>query len=312
MKKILLTGITGFLGSHIAEELVNQEYSIMGLIRESSNIWRCKSFKDKVRWIKCDNLSEAESAIVDFKPEILVHAAWNGVKAYDRDNWQEQLKNLFFLVSLLEISKKAGIKKVLALGTQAEYGIFNGVVDENRVCNPYSAYGAAKLCASVLLRTFAEQNSFDWYWLRIFSVFGPREEKNWLIPSAINNLLENKEMALTPCEQKYDYLFTRDFVYGILRVIKCNGNKSGVYNLASGESIKLKEILEFLEQRLSPDKKLLKFGALSYRQGQVMNMQSNSNLFYNTFGFRPVYTVFDGLEETMNFYINPRNDDDGK
>jgi len=312
MKKILLTGITGFLGSDIAEELVNQGYSVLALKRESSNIWRCKNFKDKVTWINCDNLNDTESAIVDFKPEILVHAAWNGVRASDRDNWSEQQRNLFFLVSLLEISKKAGIKKVLALGTQAEYGIFNGIVDENYVCNPNSAYGAAKFCASVLLRTFAEQNSIDWYWLRIFSVFGPREEKNWLIPAAINNLLEKKEMALTPCEQKYDYLFTKDFVSGILSVIKCDDSKSGIYNMASGESIRLKGILEFLEERLSPNKKLFKFGALSYRRGQVMNMQSNSNLFYNTFGFHPRYSVFNGLEETMNFYINQRNDEAGK
>lgn len=312
MKKILLTGITGFLGSHIAEELVNQEYSIMALKRESSNIWRCKNFRDKVTWIDSDNLNDTESAIIDFKPEILVHAAWNGVKASERDNWQEQQKNLFFLVSLLEISKKAGIKKVLALGTQAEYGIFTGMVDEKEACNPNSAYGAAKLCASVLLKTFAEQNSLDWYWLRIFSVFGPGEEKNWLIPAAINNLLENKEMALTPCEQKYDYLFTRDFVSGIMSVIRCTGNKSGIYNMASGKSIKLKEILEFLEKRLSPDKNLLKFGALSYRPGQVMDMKGNSGLFYNTFGFKPEYRVFDGLEETMNFFINQRNYEDGK
>ena len=210
---------------------------------------------------------------------------------------------------MLEISKKAGIKKVLALGTQAEYGIFEGIVDENYMCNPNSAYGAAKLCASILLRTYAEQNSFDWYWLRIFSVFGPREDKTWLIPASINNLLDKKEMALTPCEQKYDYLFTKDFVSGILSVIKCNDSKSGIYNMASGKSLRLKDILAFLEEKLSPKEKLLQFGALSYRPGQVMNIQGNSDLFNNTFGFQPKYSVFNGLEETINFYINQRNDE---
>jgi nucleoside-diphosphate-sugar epimerase len=79
--------------------------------------------------------------------------------------------------------------------------------------------------------------------------------------------------------------------------------------MASGKSLRLKDILAFLEEKLSPKEKLLQFGALSYRPGQVMNIQGNSDLFNNTFGFQPKYSVFNGLEETINFYINQRNDE---
>lgn len=310
MKNILITGITGFLGSHIGEELVKQGYSVMALKRRSSNTWRCNSFIEKIKWIDCDSFSNAESTIIEYKPEILIHAAWNGVKASDRDNWIEQQNNLFLLVSLLEISRKAGITKVIALGTQAEYGKFEGMVDENYPCNPNSAYGATKLCACTLLKLYAEQNNLDWYWLRIFSVFGPREEKNWLIPAAINNLLNKKEMALTPCEQKYDYLFTKDFVSGIMTIIKCSNNKSGIYNMSSGKSTRLKDILEFLERLLTTHKKLLKFGALPYRPDQLMDMQGNSELFFESFSFRPSYSVNDGLKETVNYYLMQKRNED--
>jgi nucleoside-diphosphate-sugar epimerase len=307
MKTILLTGISGFLGSHIAEELIKQGFSVVGLKRSSSNLWRCNSFYDQIKWINCNNLSDVESEIIKCKPEILIHAAWNGVKAIDRDDWTEQEKNLTFLVSLFEVVKKAGISKIIAIGSQAEYGVFDGIVDENYHCNPNSAYGATKLCASTLLKAYAENNKVDWYWIRIFSVFGPREDKNWLIPATINNLLDKKEMALTPCDQNYDYLYTKDFALGILSIINCPLSRSGIYNMSSGTSIKIKDILAFLENKLSPQQKLLQMGALSYRPNQVMNMQGNSDLFFKSFSFKPTYTIFEGLEETVNYFISRRN-----
>ena len=307
--KILITGATGFLGSNIAEEIINQGYNVVALKRSTSNLWRCISFYDQIQWIDCDNLAEAEPEIINHKPDILIHAAWNGVNATDRDNWIEQEKNLSFLVSLLEIVKKTNIKKIIALGSQAEYGNFEGSVDEHYPCNPTSAYRENKVCASILLKSFAELNKIDWYWIRIFSVFGPREEKNWLIPATINNLLEKKEMNLTPCEQRYDYLFTTDFTAGIMNVVKNNSNLSGIYNMSSGQSIKLKDILSFLENILSPEQKLLKIGVTPYRPQQVMHMEGNSKRFFQSFNFQPAYSIYKGLEETLSYYKSKRENE---
>ena len=306
-ERVLITGASGFLGSHIAEELIIQGYEVFALKRKSSSLWRCDNFKDKILWIDCDNWIEAEPKIIECNPEILVHAAWDGVKAADRDNWVEQERNLSFLVSLLNIVKKTRILKIIALGSQAEYGSYEGSVDEDNHCNPDSAYGSVKLCGSTLLKSFAEQNNIDWYWIRIFSVFGPKQEKNWLIPATINNLLDKKEMALTPSEQRYDYLYSKDFAIGILSVVKNDKRVPGIYNMSSGTSIRLKEILSFLEDRLPLEQKLLQIGALPYRPGQVMNMQGNSDHFFQSFNFRPTYNVFQGLEETINYYIAQKN-----
>jgi len=309
MKTVLITGATGFLGSHIAEEFIKDGFNIVALKRSTSKLWRCSGFNDKIKWICCDNIIDAETEIINSSPEILIHAAWNGVKACDRDNWIKQEINLSFLISILEIAKKANISKIVALGSQAEYGNFEGSIDEDYPCNPNSAYGATKLCSSTLLKSYAVHNNIDWYWLRIFSIFGPREEKNWLIPATINNLLKKKEMNLTPCEQQYDYLFTKDFSSAILSIVKSNKSKSGIYNLASGTSIKIKDILSFLENRLSPHHKLLQIGALPYRSNQVMQMQGNSDRFFELFKFKPTYSIYSGLEETINYYINQVNNE---
>jgi nucleoside-diphosphate-sugar epimerase len=309
MKTILITGATGFLGSHIAEELVKQGFQVIALKRSTSNLWRCNDFNDQIHWITSDNINDVEQEIINCKPTILIHAAWDGVKASDRNNWIKQETNLSFLVSLLEIAKKTKILKIIALGSQAEYGSFEGSIDEDYPCNPNSAYGANKVCASILLKSFAEQNKIDWYWIRLFSVFGPREEKNWLIPATINNLLKKKVMALTHCEQQYDYLFTKDFAAGILSVVKSSTNISGIYNMTSGESMKIKDILSFLENRIAPQQRLLQIGALPYRPDQVMHMQGNSDRFFQSFNFRSTYSVNEGLEETINYYKTLSNNE---
>jgi len=304
MKTILITGATGFLGSHIAEGLVRQKYKVVATKRKLSSMNRANDFREKVTWIDSDDEIILEKEILKYNPDILIHAAWGGVKADDRNNWSEQGKNLSFLLSLFNIIKKTKISKIISLGSQAEYGKFEGIIDEEYPCNPNSAYGAIKVSSSILLKSFAEQNNIEWYWIRLFSVFGPGEDLDWLIPSAINNLITKRVMSLTLCEQKYDYLYIKDFVRGILAVIQSNNNYSDVYNFSSGKSIELKEILTYLENKLSPRKKLLAFGEFPYRANQVMHMQGNSDKFFQTFNFKPNYSIFEGLEETVKYYKN--------
>ena len=304
MKKILLTGATGFLGSHIAEELIKQGFKVIALKRPTSNLWRCDNFSHNFKWINIGNTNLAQEEIIKANPDILIHAAWGGVKSANRNNWIEQEKNLSFLTYLFDIVKKTKISKIIALGSQAEYGDFEGLINEKYNCSPNTAYGAAKVSSSIMLRSFAEGNNIDWYWIRLFSVFGPREDKTWLIPATITNLLLGKVIKLTPCEQKYDYIFTRDFASGIVKVVNERNNLSGVYNFSSGRSVKLRDILSFIENEVSPRKNLLKFGALPYRSNQVMNMQGNSNLFFKSFDFKPKYELYAGLKETIKYYIN--------
>jgi len=309
MKTVLITGVSGFLGSNIAKDLIAKNFQVIALKRSTSNLQRCISFSKQVKWIDCNNITDAEAEIRNCKPEILIHAAWGGVKAYERDNWVKQEKNLSFMTSLLEIIKKTEIKKIISLGSQAEYGNFEGFIDESHPCHPNNAYGANKVCASFILKTFAEQNDMDWYWIRLFSVFGPGEDKNWLIPYTIENLLNKKNTAFTPCEQEYDYLYIEDFTSGIIKIIKDESHSSGLYNMSSGQSIKLKDILCFLENIISPNEKLLQFGALPYRPNQVMHLQGNSDYFFNTFHFRPQVDVFAGLEKTVNYYKDQKNNE---
>lgn len=302
MYKILISGGTGFIGSNIIEYLLENGYEIASLKRNRSNLWRCQDFNKKINWIESDNFSNMRDEIHKFHPEIFIHSAWNGVKANDRDNWFEQGENIYYLTMIMEIIKEFPLQKMIALGSQAEYGSYNGAIDESYNCIPDTAYGANKLCALNLTKAFCLKYSIKWYWLRLFSVFGPKEDKDWLISATINNLLKNREMKLTSCEQKYDYMYIKDISRGILNIIEDVSNNSGIYNFSTGNSIVLRDLLTIIENIIAPGKNLLDFGAIPYRSNQIMHMQGISKRFFSSFNFKLKYDIIKGLEETINYY----------
>jgi nucleoside-diphosphate-sugar epimerase len=300
--KVLLTGATGFLGSHIAELLVERGLEVIAIKRRSSNMWRCAKFQDKITWFEFDSQEATINEIASLHPEIILHAAWSGVKSNDRNDIGLQNLNMDFLEYIFRIARSASLSRIIALGSQAEYGDYEGVVSEIKPCRPTSSYGKAKVKAAELLEAFAEKNNMEWYWLRLFSVYGPREDNNWLIPSTIRKLLKNERMDLTNCDQRYDYLFVKDFARGILSVLNSRHVPSGKYNFSSGASTALKNVLSLLEAKLSPQNKLLYYGVIPYRPAQVMHMEGDSNLFQKSFQFVPETNLIEGLDETIRFY----------
>lgn len=301
--RILLTGATGFLGSHIAEDLVRGGFEVIAPRRRESDLWRCMEFADKMIWFELDN-GNWDKAISGFEPTVVVHCAWEGVGAVERDNWKVQLRNIISASELTSALQKRSLKKLVVLGSQAEYGNFHGRVSEEHICAPVSAYGIAKLFVQKMMWDACVKNNIQFFWLRLFSIFGPREGDNWLIPQVIKSLLANRSVDLTKAEQQYDYLYVKDLAKAVSMVVE-SSEQSGVYNIGSNRSVKLRDLLESLKKAM-PTQAGLNFGVLPYRQGQQMHVEGDSSRFFRTFGFYPTYELRVGLEETIDYYTAAR------
>ncbi|HEY5535099.1 MAG TPA: NAD-dependent epimerase/dehydratase family protein [Ignavibacteria bacterium] len=304
MKTILLTGITGFLGANLLEAILAEDYTVIGLKRSTSDIWRIKEFLNdkRVKLIDIDKVPLDNIFAEEQHINILIHSAWGGVQAEDRNSITKQLENFNYAARLYNLSIKAGVNKIISLGSQAEYGQYEGRVDEDYPCKPTDAYGMAKIFTSRLLQTLAEQSNTKWFWIRLFSLFGPKEDCKWLLPFAIYKMINNEDINLTKCEQRYDYLYVKDFCKGIILLL--NSVNSDIYNLSSNKSIQLKEILFLIKENLKSESKL-NFGALEYRNNQVMHMEGDSTKFYkkNNFANSP---FIESLIETTNYYKNKK------
>jgi nucleoside-diphosphate-sugar epimerase len=300
-KKVLITGISGFLGSQIAETLKNQGYIICGIKRPNSNLWRCESFLEQITWISIED-SNWKRLIIDFKPDIFVHTAWEGVWS-DRDNYHIQLKNIDFTLNILELAKTVNAQKFIAFGSQAEYGLFSGIISEDYPTNPTSAYGLCKNLVAQTIKCYCEQNDINWYWLRLFSFFGEKEDNQWFIPMVIEAILNGKPLDMSPGLQQYAYMYVNDLALIIERIAAIS-IKAGIYNLSSKQPKSLREIVENIVGAINPVDIQINWGAIPYRENQPMLIQGETKKLENQIG-ELLETDFDyNLKKVINYIKN--------
>ena len=301
--RILLTGATGFIGSNIARRLVENGFEVYATFRNSSVFDKCIQFKEKINWINTETCNWKEQIKV-LKPDQFIHVAWGGIEAKHRNNWDIQLRNFWYSKEYLDMAKEWGIKKIIAFGSQAEYGAYNYPVSETTVPMPNDAYGAVKTLTANYTRNLFENSNADWYWIRIFSLFGEGENSGWLIPSVISKLLKNEPIPLTLCEQRYNYLYIEDFLNLFMPVVHCAENASGIYNLCHSETITIKELLIQIANIIGASENLLQFGSIPYRSGQNMLIAGDNSKFRKCFSIKNESTcgLTKGLIKTIEYY----------
>jgi len=302
-KRILITGISGFLGSQIAKHLILQGHVLIATKRTCTILSRCEDYADKITWIKI-NEANWQSKILEFNPEIIIHTAWSGVSSTDRDDWDVQLSNIEFTLKLLQIAKQCKLKKFIGFGSQAEYGNFSCIVDENYPLNPNSAYGSSKIAISQIIKNYCSINEINWYWFRLFSFFGELESNNWFIPTLIDRILSIQKMDMTPGEQKYAYMYVGDLAKTIGKIVEIDINP-GIYNISSSKAISLLDLTNKILEIIKPKESKINFGAIPYRANQSMLIQGSNLKLETELGEKIEELDFnDSLNKVVKYKLN--------
>jgi nucleoside-diphosphate-sugar epimerase len=298
--KVFLTGATGFIGAYVLRELLSQGHELTCLKRITSDLSHLGTDASKVTWV---NVSEDWQTIFrHFHPEAVINLAWDGVSSADRVIWQKQVPNINFQQELLNLSAECAVRKFIGIGSQSEYGDFEGVIDENFPVNPKTAYAASKLACQDLLKCFCEINHIEWYWFREFPLFGPGESDRWLIPSLIKAMCTKDSMDLTPGEQLLPYLYVGECAKAIVSPLQTD-DKSGIYNVCADNPRPLKELVTMIKDKVNPAFRL-NFGALPYRFGQSMFMGSHTEKLAQNLYTLDTTSFETHLQETIHHYVN--------
>ncbi|MDD3944486.1 MAG: NAD(P)-dependent oxidoreductase [Bacteroidales bacterium] len=298
--RIFVTGASGYIGSYLVKTLLDKGHELLCLKRKTSDLFRVEKVKAKIKWV--DNDEDWKTIVRDFKPEAIFNLAWNGVSSKDRIIWDIQVRNIPMQQELLDIAYECGTKKFIGIGSQSEYGDFEEKIDENFPANPKTAYAAAKLASLTLLKTFCDLYEIEWYWFRLFPVYGPYEMTNWLIPSLIKSICTEDHMDLTLGEQRLPYLYVGECSNAVASAIDVEG-KCGIYNVCSDNPVPLKVLVTRIRNKVNPSFNF-NFGALPYRFGQSMYMEGDtSKLKKNLYKLNT--SDFDQrLDETIEYYKN--------
>ena len=251
--KLVITGATSMLGTALVEVALKQKDEIYAIIRPDTNRRDRLPISENIHLIEkeIDQLQKIDNLPDDC--DCFYHLAWCGTEKSTRDHPYIQAQNILFTLQAVELARKCGCNAFLGAGSQAEYGVAEGIIDEKTKCEPASAYGISKLAAGRLSRKLCDGYNIKHIWARIFSVYGRYDSKDSLISFAIRRFI-NKEFASFQSngEQLWDYLYEKDAGHLLWNLMN-NSNQSDVFNVASGHVRTIREyirvIAEFLDAK---------------------------------------------------------------
>jgi UDP-glucose 4-epimerase len=302
--KIFITGASGFVGSYLLQRLLERKKDKVAiLLRNPGASWRLDSIPNfsNVHIIK-GSLSEVNSykdKLKYFAPDIIVNLAWNGVKGVDR-NSNLQWENVVNLLELIKIGHECGVVKFIGFGSQGEYGNLNKKISEIDCEKPTTSYGISKLSACRLGAIVANQLDIQFVWVRLFDPYGPKDDPTWFLPYIIKELLKGRSPKITKAEQLWDYIYIDDVIDAIVKIID-KDNISGIFNLGSGQSIELRQIINKVKNLINPNLDI-QFGIVSYREDQIMHLESDIDKISKEIKWTPSIKIDEGLKKTVDWF----------
>jgi nucleoside-diphosphate-sugar epimerase len=280
--RVLLTGATGWIGSHVARELLRRGHEVHGTIRPTSDRRRIRDLESRLR------LHEAPMDSVPVETDLAIHLAWTVVpgKYVTAPENRDCLEASVRLLSRLKC-------RVVCAGTCFEYDTTLGRLREDSLTRPTSLYAECKDA----LRRVVEKRP-DSAWVRFFYQYGPWEDERRLVPSMIRSIQRGEPAKLSPGDQKRDYLHIEDVASAVCAVAE--SPLVGPVNIGSGEAPSLKEIAGKIGA-LGGRPDLIQMGAVPYYEGEPMLIVAD-NAKLRTTGWTPKYGLDAGLRHTFDWW----------
>ena len=295
MNKIVITGATSFIGVHLIDEWLKENCEIIAVVRPNTNNLQRIPNDKRVRIVELGMEDYDELPNYISEADYFYHLAWEGARAPYRDDKSMQNKNYEYTLNAFESAARIGCTFFMGSGSQAEYGLTSGLVDELYPCHPNTEYGREKLHACEVLSKKAKELNLKFIWIRIFSLYGKYDYNKTLIMSALEKCKNNELIEMTPCTQLWDYLNVADAAKA-MKLFALNSCESGIYNIASGVHRPLREFVEEIKA-VTNSESILAFGAVNYGASGPVNLTPNINKVKLALNWEPKIDFCGGIKQ---------------
>ena len=249
--KVLVTGATGFIGSHLIRELLKNKSNQIVATSRSIDKAKKSDWFFKVEYIEYDFNEGTGENLYDFfgKPDQLIHLAWEDLSDYSSPSHIDVIlpNHCEFIESMVV----GGLKDVVVTGTCFEYGMIEGCLSEDIDTKPENPYAVAKDSLRKFIVNLQKKHSFVYKWIRLFYMYGDGQSKTslmYLLDKTIQD--KNKVFNMSGGEQLRDFLPIDEVVRNISLITKQNSHLNQVVNCCSGKPISVKNLVEhYLEEK---------------------------------------------------------------
>jgi UDP-glucose 4-epimerase len=298
-RRIIVTGATGIVGANFIKHLSAQGLDTIALVRpDSLRIEAIQNIKH-VKVVSCD-LSSLTEYDHNERFDIFYHFGWEDSKRDYRNDSYRQNRNIQYTLDAVKLAAKLGCNTFVGIGSQAEYGRVADKISPETPTFPDSAYGAAKLCAYKLSQIYANTLGVKHIWARIFSVYGPYDNPDTLISTAIRLMLQKRVPDMTKGEQLWDYLHADDLARALFLLGK-KGDANSVYCIGSGQTRSIQDYIEILRDCIDPTLNI-DFGKVPYNDNQIMHLCADIEKLTKDTGFLPEISFEEGIKRTVEWH----------
>lgn len=301
MKRVLLTGATGFVGRATAPLLAQGADEVHALSSQERSRLPEPAPKGW-HWHRADLLDAREvDALLDrVRPTHLLHLAWELPS-----DFYTSTRNLHWMratARLLARFQESGGERALLAGTCAEYDWSWGYCTENQTpTRPETLYGQCKDIVRRIAFAHAEATGLSVCWARLFFLYGPGQPARTLVPSVIRGLLNGEPVACSAGEQIRDYLHVRDVASALAALLP--SDVEGPVNVASGIPVRVREIVTAIANQLDGGE-LIRFGALPVRPGEPNLVLGNVDRLRHEVGWEPGLSLQEGIRDTIAWWTD--------
>ena len=306
MAQYLVTGGAGFIGSHLAEELVRRGHRVR--VADSLVTGR-RSNLDHISGVE---FLEGDLAGIDFARRavagsdyVLHQAAIPSVPRSVKDPITSNRANVDATLNVLVASRDAGVKRVVFAGSSSAYGDTPTLPKHEEMPSfPLSPYALQKVVGEQYLQLFSRLYGLETVSIRYFNVFGPRQDPSSPYSGVISvfatALLEGRAPTIYgDGEQTRDFTYVANVVDGVLRACEAPGVSGEVINVATGGRISLNVLFHEMRRLIGSDVKPI---YVEFRSGDVRDSQADISKAVRLLGYKPVISFEEGLRRTVEWY----------
>jgi dolichol-phosphate mannosyltransferase len=253
MRRVLLTGGTGFIGANLARRLLADGHEVHLLVRPQHDPWRVDEIRSDLRFHETplDDADGVAAAVRAARPAWVFHLAAHGAYPFQQDAGEIVRTNLTGTIHLLDAALTAGVEAFVNTGSSSEYGFKDHAPAETEWLEPNSAYAVTKAAATHYCRHVARAKQAPVRTLRLYSIYGPWEEPSRLLPALVLAGLRGGLPPLVGPEVARDYLHVDDATEAYVRAAAAPDQEPGaVYNVGSGVQTTLAELVEIARRTL--------------------------------------------------------------
>lgn len=292
---VVVTGASGFIGANLVQQLLEQNWSVSILVRESSAPSLTKSQKDRVKVIVDDSKDTSEMRLAEdlLGADLVFHLAslfLSNHKPADIPRLVES--NILFGARLLEAMKQAGITKLVNTGTSWQH-----FEDQQNV--PVNLYAATKTAFQALIDFYTSAGPLQCVTLKLFDTYGPQDPRAKLVHLLMKAAKTGETLALSPGEQKIDLVHVRDvaeaFIVAAELLVSGSIHRHESFVVSSGNPISIKVLVDRLQRAIGADINA-RFGERPYRDREVMVPYSKGKPLP---GWQARLSLEEGLRETF-------------